>query len=63
MTALFCQARCTNLDEGVVILIVLLDVLNDINPVAERILDRDKACAIVGQVRGHVDGKMRGCFC
>ena len=42
---------------------VVVAVLDDFDPVAESILAGEQACAAVGEMRGHVEGNMRGCVC
>ena len=50
---------CESVHGGAIILIVV--VLDDVDPVAESVFAGDQAGAAVGEMRGHVEGDVRGC--
>lgn len=58
MRVVLCEGLCVILRVGVIVV-----VLGDVDPVAESIFARDQACAAVGEMRGHIEGDVRGCVC
>lgn len=51
-----CKSLCVSLYVG----FIVIAVLNDVDPVAESIFAWEQACAPVGEMRGNVEGNMRG---
>ena len=58
MGVVLCKGLYVSLCVGVVVVVAVLD---DVDPIAESIFARDEACAAVGEMRGHVEGDVRGC--
>lgn len=59
MGVVLCKSLCVSLCVG----FVVVAVLDDVDPIAESIIAGDQVCAAVGEMRGHVEGNMRGCVC
>lgn len=61
MGVVLCESLCVEVIVVVVTVIVIVIVLNNIDPVTESVFARDNACAVVGKMRCHIQGKMGGC--
>lgn len=48
---------------GLCVGVIVVAVLDDVDPVAESIFAGDQSCAAIGEIRGHVEGDVRGCVC
>lgn len=59
MVVVLCTGSCVSRCVGVVVVVAALD---DVDPVAECIFAGDQTCAVVGKMRGHVEGDVRSCF-
>ena len=59
MGVVLCKGLCMSLCVGVVV----VAILDDVDPVAESIFTGDQACAGVWEMRGHTEGDVRGCVC
>lgn len=61
MGVVLCKGLCgVSLCVGVIVVVAVLD---DVDPVAESIFAGDQARAAVGKMRGHVEGDVWGCVC
>lgn len=61
MGIVLCKGLCVSLCVGVFVVVVA--VLDNVDPVAESIFAGDEAYAAVWEMRGHIKGDMRGCVC